>query len=154
MIMDNLYTSRTEYGQINPKLARAFEWLKNSDLKSLEPDQVITIDGERINAQIQQYSSLSPEEMRFEAHRSFIDIQIVVSGSEVIYWAPLAQLGKISSPYDYDRDVVFFEDPEKSIALRLTAGDYAVFFPTDGHKPKCIAEREENIQKIVVKVAV
>ena len=154
MIMDNLYTSRTDYAHINPKLARAFEWLKSNDLKSLKPAQVITIDGDRINAQIQAYDTLKPEEMRFEAHRSYIDIQLVVSGSEVIYWAPLGRLKTIDTPYNYDRDLVFFKDPEIAVPLRLEAGDYVVLFPSDGHKPKCVSERQEKIQKIVVKVAV
>jgi YhcH/YjgK/YiaL family protein len=154
MIMDNIYSSHTDYAPMSPKLARAFEWLKSTDLKSLKPDQVISVDGERISAQIQQYSTIQPEEMRFETHRSYIDIQIVVSGRETIFWTPMACLGNIISPYDYHRDVVFFEDSEVSVPLLLVEGDYAVFFPSDGHKPKCVVEDPETVHKIVVKVAV
>ena len=154
MILDNLYTTHADYSHISPKLARAFEWLKTTDLKALKPDQVLSVDGDRISSQVQQYSTLRPEKMRFEAHRSYIDIQIVVSGRETIFWAPLARLGKISSPYEYERDVVFFDDPAVAVALRLEEGDYAVFFPSDGHKPKCAVEDPETVQKIVVKVAV
>lgn len=154
MIIDNLYTSQSDYGSLNPKLGRAFEWLKANDLKSIKPGQVIKVDGDRISAQIHSYDSIRPEEARFEAHRCYIDIQIVVSGSEMIYWSPLSRLTKIQTPYDYARDLVFFEDPDFSIPLRLEAGDYAVFFPSDGHKPKCVVSDPVKVGKIVVKVAV
>lgn len=154
MIMDNLYTSRVDYGQMSGKLDKAFAWLRANDLKSIEPGQTIVVDGERISAQIQAYRTLQPKEMRFEAHRCYIDIQLVVSGRETIYWAPLARLPKIDTPYNYDKDAVFFEDPEISVPLRLEAGDYAIFFPTDGHKPKCIVSQPESVAKIVMKVAV
>lgn len=153
MIMDNLYTTLADYGNISPKIARAIEWLKNNDLKNLEPGQTITVDGDRISAQIQAYDSITPEETKFEAHRLYIDIQIVLSGSETIFWAPLARTPKIMTPYNYDNDVVFFEDPEVSVPLRLDAGDFAIFFPSDAHKPRCIADKREKIGKIVVKVA-
>ncbi len=153
MIMDNLYTTLADYGSISPKVARAIEWLKSNDIKALEPGQTITVDGDRISAQIQAYDSIAAEETRFEAHRRYIDIQIVLSGSETIYWAPLARTPKIRTAYNYDNDVVFFEDPEVSVALRLDAGDFAIFFPSDAHKPRCIANKREKIAKIVVKVA-
>ena len=154
MIMDNLYSSHADYGNLSGKLARAFEWMKANDLKAIKPGQTIVVDGERISAQIQSYTTLQPGETRFEAHRLYIDIQIVVSGSETIYWAPLARLPRIETAYDYDKDVVFFHDAEVSVPLRLEAGDYAVFFPTDGHKPRCIASRAEQVGKIVMKIAV
>jgi len=154
MIMDNLYTSHADYGLMSAKLARAFEWLKANDLKEIEPGQRIAVDSPRISAQVQAYQTLEPKEVRFEAHRVYIDIQLVVSGRETIYWAPLARVPQISAAYDYDKDVVFFEEPEAAVALTMEAGDYAVFFPTDAHKPRCIAAQPENVQKIVMKVAV
>lgn len=153
MIMDNLYTSHVDYGQMNAKLDKAFAWLKANDLKSIKPGQTIVVDGERISAQIQSYDSVKPNEIRFEAHRSYIDIQIVVTGREIIYWAPLARMTEIDAAYNYDKDVVFFKDPEIAVPLRLEEGDYAVFFPTDGHKPRCVVSESEPVGKIVVKVA-
>ena len=155
MIVDNLYTSRTDYGSMSPKLARALEWLKANDLRSLEPDQTITVDGARISAQIQAYDSILPQDTRFEAHRSYIDIQIVLSGKEIVYWCPLERLTKIAVPYDYEKDIVFFDDPDvPSTPMRLEAGDYAVLFPSDGHKPRCVVDAPEPVGKIVVKVSV
>ena len=154
MIVDNLYSSHADYGLLNPKLARAFEWLKTNDVSEIEAGRSITVDGPRVTVQTQAYQTLKPEEARFEAHRAFIDIQLVVAGRETIYWAPLERLPEVAAAYDYEKDIVFFEEPRTSIALPLTAGDYAVFFPTDAHKPRCVVTQPESVRKIVVKVAV
>lgn len=154
MILDNLHTTLTDYGAVNPKIARAMEWLKGQDLKSLEPDQVITVDGERIKAQIQAYNTQEASAGLFEAHRLFIDIQIMVSGEETMLWVPLARLPEVHTPYDYVKDVVFFQEPAWSVPLRMGEGDFVIFFPSDGHKPKCQADKPEAVRKIVVKIAV
>ncbi len=154
MILDNLTTTLADYGAINPKIARAMEWLKSRDLAAIEPGQVITVDGERISAQIQSYTSIEPSEGLFEAHRLYIDIQVITSGRETIYWAPLARLPGVHTPYNYEKDLIFFNEPVAHVPLHLEAGDFAIFFPTDGHKPKCQVVGPERVGKIVVKVAV
>lgn len=154
MIVDNLYTAMCDYGNMDCRLAKALEWLRGNDLKSIAPDQVIVVDGNRVKAQIQAYSTIPAEQGMFETHRSFIDIQIVVEGREIIEWAPLAKLGKVKVPYDFDRDLVFFENPAQSTSVYLEEGDYAVFFPSDGHKPRIMISAPAPVRKIVVKVAV
>lgn len=154
MILDNLNTTLADYGGISPKVARAIQWLKDQDLKSIEPGQVIAVDGDRIKAQIQSYTTQDPEDAKFEAHRLFIDLQIIVSGQETIHWAPLARLPEVQTPYDYGNDLVFFEEPEWSVPIRMQEGDFAIFFPSDGHKPKCRVDAPEQVGKIVIKIAV
>jgi biofilm protein TabA len=154
MILDNLNTTLADYGAINPKIARAIEWLKSRDLSALEPGQVITVDGDRIKAQIHSYDTQDESQGYFEVHRLFIDIQIIVSGEETIFWTPLARLPQIRTPYNFEKDIVFFEEPEWSVPLRMEAGDFAILFPSDGHKPKCKVGVPMTVRKIVVKVAV
>lgn len=154
MIMDNLYTSRADYGLMSTKLEKAFEWLKANDLRAIEDGQTIAVDSPRISARVQAYETLAPHKVRFEAHRAYIDIQLVLSGREAIYWAPLARVPEVSVPYDHDKDVILFEEPDVAVALTLEAGDYAVFFPTDAHKPGCVAAQPGHVRKIVMKVAV
>ena len=156
MIADNLYTSLTDYGSMDNRLACAFEWLKKTDLKALftKPDRTIEIDGMRVYAMIQSYMTQPASEFAFETHRAYIDVQIMVEGVEVIDWTPFANLPIITIPYNYEKDVIFFKDPAHSLPIRIADGDYAVFFPSDGHKPRCQAETPAPVKKIVVKVAV
>ena len=154
MIVDNLYTSLTDYGALNPKLGRAFEWLKANDLKSIPAEQTIVVDGDRITAQIQAYDSVLPKDNRYESHKVFIDIQIMVTGQEIIYWSPLTELTSVETPYNYEKDIIFYNDPEFSLPIHIREGDFTVLFPSDGHKARCVVSQTEKIKKIVMKVAI
>ncbi len=59
---------------------------------------------------------------------------------------------KEKAPYDSEKDLVFFEEPERSGQILLEAGDLAVVPPEDAHKPRCIAGEKCRVKKIVVKV--
>lgn len=154
MILDNLASSHCDYGSMDGRLARAFEWLKAHDLASLQTGQVVTIDGSRIKAQIQEYETIAPEQGAFEVHRAYADIQIMVKGCETMQWTPLSRLTNIKTPYNYEKDLVFFEEPVISSSFLVEEGNFCVFFPTDGHKPRCMVNQPEMVKKIVVKVAV
>lgn len=154
MILDNLYTTRVAYENMDERLSKAFDWLRSTDLKSLTPDTKVVIDGERVFAQVQSYDTIKPETGDFETHRSYIDIQVVVTGTETIMWTPLAKLTAVKTPYDFGRDLVFFEEPDFQVALPMNEGDFTVLFPTDGHKPRCQNGGVSKVLKIVVKIAV
>lgn len=154
MILDNLANTRAAYENMDARLARAIEWLRATDLAAIADGQKISIDGERVYAMSQSYETIDPAEGFYEAHRNYIDIQIMVEGSEVMYWTPLADLPTVKTPYNPDRDVVFFEEPSFGVPMPVRAGDFAVFFPSDGHKPRCRNGAAEKIRKIVVKIAV
>lgn len=151
MILDDLkYASA--YRTLSANIATAFDWMKETNIDDLKAPQVITVDGEKVFAQIQSYESMPAEEGRFESHYNYIDIQYLQSGNEILLWTPLHTLTP-AGEYDSENDVRFYKDaPCSSILLR--PGQFALFFPEDGHKPKCMVEQREPIGKIVVKVAV
>lgn len=154
MILDNLHNTLAAYENMDARLAKAFDWLRATNLSALAMGEKIVIDGNRVYALTQSYDTIDPSEGSFEAHRSYIDIQIMLSGSEVMLWTPLADLPTVKTPYNYEKDLVFFEEPAFFVPLTVRAGDFAVFFPSDGHKPRCRNGTSEKIRKIVVKIAV
>lgn len=154
MIVDNIFTSMTDYGFAGPLFVRAFDWLKATNLENLQPGTTVVIDGERVFAQVQAYTTGNPEDFQFESHRSFIDIQYIVKGREVIGWTPLSKLTQVSKPYDSEKDITFYADPPTSVPVELYPGDFAVFFPSDGHKPKGNGGKSQEIMKIVIKLSV
>ena len=48
------------------------------------PDNKYWIQEPDVFAQISSYQTKSPQEGRFEAHKKYVDIQILLSGSEMI----------------------------------------------------------------------
>ena len=63
-------------------LERAFEYLSRTDLASL-PLGHTDIEGDDVYVLILEGETKPPEQVRFEAHRRYIDIQIVVPGPGV-----------------------------------------------------------------------
>lgn len=102
-------------------------------------------------ALVQEYQTQLAQGALFEAHRRFIDIQYVASGSETIYFANVDQLK--AGEYQAERDYLPLEG--KGSALFLRGGDFAIFFPQDGHLPSRFAgDGPGAVRKIVVKIPV
>lgn len=90
----------------------------------------------------------------FESHRSYIDIQLVVAGEELMEVADISRL-PVTQPYDADRDVIIYGDYKLTSVLRVSAGEAAVYFPEDGHMPNLrVGADPVLIKKTVVKVPV
>jgi biofilm protein TabA len=151
MILDTRENTHL-YESLSQNMATALKWMQEEDINSLKAPQVIEIDGDRVFAQIQAYDTVDSAEQRLESHRNYADIQYVQSGKEAILWAPIETL-TVTEQYDPEKDIMFYADAPAT-ELKLLPGYFAIFFPRDGHKPRCLLDRKEPIGKIVVKVAV
>jgi len=88
----------------------------------------------------------------FEAHRKFIDIQIVVAGDEEISWVELEDSIE-KTPYDEVKDVAYYEASERH-SLYVSEGMFYVVFPQDGHKAIRHTSNAHKFEKIVLKMPV
>ncbi|HWR92197.1 MAG TPA: YhcH/YjgK/YiaL family protein [Desulfobacterales bacterium] len=113
------------------------------------------IDGDRLYASVATYETGPREESRFEAHRKYIDVQVLLEGEEAIDVSLEDDLSVLEA-YDEKRDVTFLKPPqqEQVASLAMRPGYFAVFFPHDTHRPGCHLREKRRIRKIVVKVAV
>jgi biofilm protein TabA len=136
-----------------PSLRKAFTFLRTHNLHGL-PDGRVEIDGDRVFALVQRYKTMITDAPKFECHRKYIDVQFIVSGEEVIGWAPLERM-TITGVYDADKDICFGTvTTGKWTRVHLQAGQLAVLWPEDGHAPKLAGSASSPVVKIVVKVAV
>lgn len=136
-----------------PAFKSALEFLRRPDLLSL-PDGKYGIDGERVFAMVQRYETIAPAEPRFEAHRKYIDLQFLASGTELIGWAPLEKLA-VTEVYDEGKEACFGAVPAGAwTPLRLEAGRLAVLGPEDAHAPRLAAGAPAPVVKVVVKILV
>jgi YhcH/YjgK/YiaL family protein len=133
-------------------LERPFEYLARTDLAAL-PLGRTDIDGDDVFVLISEGETRSPEQVKFEAHRRYIDIQLVVRGQEAIGVAPAVALAT-AEPYDAAKDIEFFATPRESATLALRAGEFAVFMPGDAHRPSLHLDGPHVSRKAVVKVSV
>lgn len=134
----------------NGRYAKAVDFLKNTDLAGLAPGKY-EIDGTDVFASVAEYTTISWDEAKFEAHENYTDIQYMITGSEVMTYAPVSEL-KISVPYNSEKDVVFFDNSNPGLKAVVKAGQFMIFNPWDGHKPKACNGTPAPIKKVIVKI--
>jgi len=150
MILDNLAHSDI-YLPLHPLFSAAFAYLKAFDPAT--PDGKYLIDGDRLYAAVQRYTTAPADTKAWETHQVYADIQYIVSGSERLFYAP-AEVLPVGTPYNDAKDVQKYGTgviPNAADTV-LSAGEFAIYLPHDGHKPGCIVEAPEAIVKVVLKV--
>lgn len=101
----------------------------------------------------QVYTPKPRAEGFFESHRKYIDVQVVVSGAELMELADISRL-VVSDAYNPERDFIKYADIAGAAVLKMGPGDAAIFFPNDGHMPALHWRGSGVVRKTVVKVPV
>lgn len=95
-------------------------------------------------------TSKPEEECAYEAHKNFIDLHYIVSGTERIATADITVL-TTTTPYTPEKDIEFLTGKADGY-YDLKPGQFMVCFPNDAHKVAMMVEKPANIQKIVFKI--
>lgn len=152
MVFDNLKNCELYYG-MHPRFKEAFDFIKKAIAENLDAGKY-EIDGKELWASVQEYTSKLYEDAKAEAHKNYIDIQFIVSGTEVIEGFDISKASP-KSEYNDVKDVMFYEDNANAGKGVLTDNEYGIFFPHDVHKPGiCLNGNQSTVKKIVVKVKV
>jgi len=110
--------------------------------------------GDGVFALEQAYVAKPRAEGRWEAHRVYIDVQVIVTGEELMEVTDVSRLA-VAEDNTPAKDILFFEQNLDGSVLRMRAGELAVFYPVDAHKPSLAAgEPAALVRKTVVKVPV
>ena len=109
--------------------------------------------GEGAFALEQAYEAKPLSAGKWEGHERYIDVQVVVSGRELMGVIESSVL-KLTEDYRAERDLMFFAPAEGGSTLKVGPGGVAVFFPADGHMPSLADGAPAVVRKTVVKVPV
>jgi YhcH/YjgK/YiaL family protein len=148
VIIDRLADSLI-YSSLAQELRQALDYLRRADLASA-PAGRHDVDGDRVFALLQDYTTRPADQCVWEAHRKYADVQYVVRGVERMGYQPLAH-AREREPYDSDRDVAYFEPGSDYVTVR--EGMFVIFTPHDVHSPSVAAGEPSAVRKVVVKVA-
>lgn len=106
-------------------------------------------------AQVIDHETKLSSEILAERHRLYLDVQCVYRGAEQMAVSIETGQNVLHTPYDENRDILFYEIPAQESLLIVNAGQFAVFFPTDVHRPGiALDETPAAVRKIVVKIRV
>ena len=131
------------------KFIKAFKFLEDKDLKFLSIGKHL-IDKEKVYATIIKTKSISLNSGKFESHKRYVDIHYLISGKETIGSCGVNKL-KVIRDYDEIDDSLLYSIPNEYDKINLKPGEFAVFFPGEGHMPNCHLDKENEIHKIVIK---
>ncbi|MDD5712401.1 MAG: YhcH/YjgK/YiaL family protein [Smithellaceae bacterium] len=137
------------YLHLDKGIAAALEYVRNADFSTIAPGKY-EIDGDRMFAIVSEYTTQDRRNCKLEAHRKYIDVQYVVTGSEWFGYAPLHDRIPASA-YSDEQDEALY-DGEASF-IKFGAGMFAIFFPEDLHMPGT-GKEPTKVKKVVVKVGV
>ncbi len=127
------------------------EFLKNLD-KNM---QIGRYDiAENIYVNVDKYNTKPYCNTKMEAHKKYIDIQLLLNGLERLDYSNIENL-YVSEEYDEERDVMFFKEPKHSNSVILNDSNFIMLYPHDAHRPQISHDNNNSeVTKIVIKIKV
>ncbi len=145
MILDSL-DNLQKYVALNVRLQQVVDFIAKTNLEAHETGKV-ELDGKDVFANFCLAQGKTKETARLESHDVMLDVQIPLSHAETMGWTPRERLERM--PYDAANDISFYEGRAEQY-VTVHPGEFAIFFPQDGHAP-CITD-EKEIWKVIFKV--
>lgn len=139
----------SRYIGISAKLDSAICAIMDCDLRNLSMgrnDLTADVFGNRFD-----YVTRPEEDMLYETHIRNIDIHLLLGGEEYILCADQSRLTKMEE--NKDKDYIGSSGSWES-CVHMTSEDVLIVFPGEAHKAKCMVDKEQMIEKFVVKVPV
>jgi dihydroorotase len=142
-----------QYRKNNTWWDEAFTFLKTKDLAQLKPG-VYVIDSGNVIATVSQGPTKKVEDVKWEAHRNFNDIQYIIKGKARMGVAPSADARAVLTvPYTNSTDNMNFTN-EGGEYFDADPSTFFIFSPQEMHRPAIKVPGSDNVKKIVIKVRV
>lgn len=148
MIVDSI-KGFERYLHFHPLFSKAYEYMLKTDFNNLLPGEY-PVSGREIFCRVWEGEAKGLECPRLEVHDSYIDIHILISGTETIGLRDRSHCLGDNIPYDEREDIAFLEEEPASF-VTLAPGCVAVAFPHDAHAPLIGVGK---IKKAVIKVLI
>lgn len=146
-VIFDLIENLDEYISLNPKIRNGLEKLNEVEI---DYNKRFDFDGGYLF--FQEGTTTHIDEGTFEAHKKYIDIQIVLDGSEYVAWAPINQL-VVDVEYNAEKDVVRLNGSPKAI-MKINKGMAYICLPHDGHKALKYINKATKYNKAVIKIEI
>lgn len=150
MIYDNLKNIHL-YKGVSEDIHRGLEFLK-----SITPDIEFGTFWltPKIKVMVTEYNTKIDNELGYESHKQFIDIQYPIIGEELILCQPIEKLEQ-TTEYDVDRDIMFYRNnSSQHTDVVIGNGYFTVLYPDDGHEPQHCMEEPKMIKKVTLKISI
>ena len=131
---------------------KVYDFIKDNDLASLTLGRHDIVEGGAY-ANVIEYDTKA--DCQFEAHKDYIDVQIIVDGEENMCVTALSDAVDCTMEYDKEKDVMFYSSAMNIRSYDASPAGWFIFFPSDLHRPGYIKnDTPAHVKKVVVKIPV
>lgn len=149
MIFGNIH-NLGEYPFLEEQVKECFVYAKEHDLTKFEKGSH-EIDGDRLFVNIVEYETVKAEERFWEAHKNYLDVHLMLDGTEQI---DLNFIQNMEIKEFVEKDDFLPMDGEKNSSVVLNNGDFLICYPSDGHRTAVAVKEPMKIKKAIFKVRI
>jgi len=153
MIFGHIQQAETDFSWLPAPVQTVLSHLKATDFES-KPVGAYELQGKDIYVQVMDVTTKERAETRPAVHQKYIDVQFIWRGREKIGVVIDNGRNAVAEDLLADRDVLFYRGVENESVLEMHPGNFAVFFPSDVHRPLWQVDGPESVRKVVAKIAV
>lgn len=146
MIID-LLDNMEQYATFIPRLAEGLACLQQHSQET----SVATYYFEGGYLMLQTGTTRARDDGSFEVHKKYLDVQVLLDGSEFVVWADAAEL-EVSVPYDEQKDKALLDGHGSVVEIR--PGMCYICTPHDAHKACRHIETPTSYRKAVLKLEI
>ncbi|MCK5000434.1 MAG: YhcH/YjgK/YiaL family protein [Anaerohalosphaera sp.] len=152
MIFDKIQNIPRYSETASAPLAAAFKLLSEAPFNDV-PDGRYEVNGPDLFYNVETYTTKPLAEGLFEAHKNYIDIQLITQGTELLAYTPLNGL-KVAQEYCPKKDIAFYHPNGHTDSVILTPGSFCMLHPEDAHMPCRTVQAPTKVRKVVIKVKI
>ena len=149
MIFGNIQNLE-EYPFFEEQIKECFTYAREHELVSYEKGSH-EIDGDRLFVNVVEYTTTTAEERFWEAHRQYLDLHLMLRGTEQI---DLNFIQNMDVKEFVEKDDFLPMDGEKNSSVILRDGDFLICYPSDGHRTAVAVDGPETIKKAIFKIRI
>lgn len=149
MVFGNI-NNLNEFSFLKPEILKCFEYLQNHDLISYENGSY-KIEGESLFVNIVEYETTVPEKRFWEAHRKYLDLHLMLRGTEQI---DINFIQNMEQKEFVEKDDFLPLDGNLNSSVILSDGDFLICYPNDAHRTAIAVGSSNKIKKAIFKIQI
>lgn len=138
----------SRYNFLDKNILECFSYEFKNNLMDFDKGSHI-IDGNDIFVNIVEYETKTRKERFWEAHRQYIDLHLMLSGTEII---DLNFIGNMNLKDYIEKDDFLQMDGTSNSSIILNDGDFLICYPEDAHMTAIKENNSSVIKKAIFKI--
>lgn len=102
---------------------------------------------------VQEYETKVNPSKHFESHCKYVDVQVLISGEELLQVADISRL-RVEEPYDDAKERTLYYATADAASVVLRPGSFVILYPKDAHRTIAFDGVPSKVKKIVGKVKI